>query len=218
MIKKIFSYFYPIRLKLLESAINGPIEINLVDGRKTLDTKSSNYSYGSLQLILHHGLEKIGLSNQTHKILLLGLGGGSVIQTIREDFKCHAYIEAVEIDPVIIEMAVHDFEINRFENLKIIQADAYEHLINSRDLFDLIIVDLFIIDTIPTIFTTPAYLESLKNHLIPKGKIIYNTMKRTMTSTKLNQIKETFEAGNTGMVKILKNVEGTNHVIIFENS
>lgn len=51
MIKKIFSYFYPIRLKLLESAINGPIEINLVDGRKTLDTKSSNYSYGSLQLI-----------------------------------------------------------------------------------------------------------------------------------------------------------------------
>lgn len=202
----------------MESPINGHMEVNLVDGRMTLDTQNSNYSYGSLQLILHYGLEKIGLSNHTHKIMLLGLGGGSVIQTIREDFKCQAYIEAVDIDPVIIEMAVDDFKINRFENIKIIQADAYEYVMNSSDLFDLIIVDLFIIDTIPVIFTTPAFLDSLKNHLTSKGKIIYNTMKRTMTSIKLHQIKDSFEAGNKGSVKILKNVEGTNHVIVFENS
>ena len=216
MFKKIISYLFPIRLKYLESPINGPMEVNLVDGRMTLDTQSSNYSYGSLQMILHYGLEKIGLSNQTHTIMLLGLGGGSVIQTIREDFKCQAYIEAVDIDPVIIEMAVDDFKINRFENIKIIHADAYQFVMNSSDLFDLIIVDLFIIDTIPVIFTTPAFLDSLKNHLTSKGKIIYNTMKRTMSTENLNLIKSQFEEDSHCHVKILKNVEGTNHLILVE--
>lgn len=214
MLKKLFSFIYPIRLKHVESAISGPMEINLVDGRMTLDTKSSNYSYGSLQFILQYGLKKINLNNNTKKILLLGLGGGSVIQTIREEFKCDASIEAVDIDPVIIQIAWEDFNLKRFENIKIVQADASEYLIQNTDLFDLIIVDLFIIDTIPTIFTQPEYIDSLLNHLTQHGKIIYNTMKRTMSTENLNQIKNRFE--KESHVSILKNVEGTNHLILVE--
>ena len=54
--KRIFSYIFPFRLNNYTSKINGLLEINLINGRKTLDTHRSNYSYGSLQKILHKGV------------------------------------------------------------------------------------------------------------------------------------------------------------------
>ncbi|MBK9636787.1 MAG: methyltransferase domain-containing protein [Bacteroidetes bacterium] len=214
--KRILSYIYPFRLKNYKSAINGSLELNLVNGKLILDTDNSNYSYGSLQRILRFGLKKINLDNKINSILLLGLGGGSVIQTIREEFNSNALIEAVDIDSEIIEIALKDFNINRFENVTIVQSDANEYLINCQNSFDLIIVDLFIVDTIPIVFTTPAFIDSLKAHLTVGGKIIYNTMQQTMPTEMLNKIICRFNEGDNFNVKILEKVEGTNDLIIVE--
>jgi hypothetical protein len=96
--KKILSYIFPFRLKNYYSKINGPLEVNLINGKKILDTRWNNYSYGSLQKILHKGLSQIGSPENYERVLVLGLGGGSVIQTIREDFKSNAFIELVDIE------------------------------------------------------------------------------------------------------------------------
>jgi spermidine synthase len=216
MMKKILSYILPIRFKNYQSTYNGPLELNIVNGKLLLDTLSSNYSYGSLQRILRLGLKTTGVENSVKNILLLGLGAGSVIQTIREEFHSNATIEAVEIDPEIIEIALKDFKINRLKNVNIINADAFEYLMSSQTSYDLIIVDLFIIDTIPREFTSPEFITNLKNHLTNKGKIIYNTLKQTLPSNKLNDIIHSFKDGDHFNVKLLQKVEGSNDLLIIE--
>jgi len=212
--KRILSYLFPIQLKKYNSSINGQIEVNLFNGKKMLDTSNSNFSYGSLQRILRYGIKKIGFNKDTNRILVLGLGGGSIIQTIREEFNSKAYIEAIDIDPKIIEIAKNDFNIERFENLKIVQADANEYLLTCKTSFDLIIVDIFIIDTIPVIFTQPEFIDNLKNHLNQKGYIIFNTMKQTMTTDIFRRITNTFAEDSNLTVKVFNDVEGTNNLIV----
>jgi spermidine synthase len=209
---RLFSYFLPVRLKNYSSVINGSLEINLVDGKKVLDTEVSNYSYGSLQKILRRGLLEIKL-NGIQNILLLGLGGGSVIQTLREELDCKAAITAVDIDPEIIRIAKDDFNINRFSNVVIIQMDAAEYIASSAEMFDLIIVDIFIGKSVPEIFTKSAFTENLASALNRNGQVIYNVMKETMPSESLNNIKKSF-LQNALNVKIIQNVDRTNSLII----
>lgn len=84
-IKKMLSYIYPISKKI-PSPISGTLEVTWYNGKKVLNAKNANYSYGSLQRILKFGLKKVDLSNVTD-VLLLGMGGGSVIKTLRDEFK-----------------------------------------------------------------------------------------------------------------------------------
>ncbi|MBC7503485.1 fused MFS/spermidine synthase [Candidatus Gracilibacteria bacterium] len=213
--RKILSYILPIRLKKYNSKINGQLNIYLVDGVKKLDTDKSNYSYGSLQKILHRGLVEISFPNGIERVLVLGLGGGSIVQTIRDDFNSEAYIDLVDIDPDMISIAINEFQINEFDNINIIQSDALDFLESSRDTFDLIIVDIFITDTIPAEFTRSHFIKMLIPHLNRDGRIIYNTMRKTMTGELLNTIKYLF-SGEGLKVKILTNIEGSNDLIIAE--
>jgi spermidine synthase len=115
--KKLLSYLYPIT-KMVETHHNGMVEITYDQGKKVLDSTNANYSYGSLQRILKHGLQQIDLNNTRH-ILLLGLGGGSVIKTLRNEFQYEHKITAVEIDEIIIQIAFKEFNIKPSENFRI---------------------------------------------------------------------------------------------------
>lgn len=75
------------------------------------------------------------------KILLLGLGGGSLIHLIREFFP-RAHITCVEIDPVHIDIAQRYFKIPQ-HRVQIIQGDAYAFLRRNRRRFDWIMDDVF---------------------------------------------------------------------------
>ena len=211
--KKFLSFLFPIAQKKLTSKISGELEINFVDGKKVLDTKSSNYSYGSLQKILHRGLEEINFDDTFQSILVLGLGGGSVVETIRKDFKSKAFIELVDIDETVIAIAKEEFGIEAYGNLKIIQSDAADYLKKTNQKFDLIIVDIFIISIVPRQFTENDFLNELITHLSPNGKIIYNTMCETMPETEFNRIKSTLSKDGC-RIKVLEKVQQTNNLIL----
>ena len=100
--KRLLSYIWPIT-KYVESAINGRLEITWYNGKKVLDVKNANYSYGTLQKILHFGLEKIDLLSVSN-VLVLGMGGGSIIETLRKELNFLGEIIAVEIDPKVVEI------------------------------------------------------------------------------------------------------------------
>ena len=85
MLKKIISYVYPITRKV-QSQYSGKLELTVMNGRKVLDTLNTNYSYGSLQRVLKYSLNQINIEN-TKNTLVLGLGGGSVIETLRNEKK-----------------------------------------------------------------------------------------------------------------------------------
>lgn len=213
--KNIFSYLFPIQLKSYHSKLNGQLEVNLINGNKTLDTAISNYSYGSLQKILKAGLEEIGLSRSTENILVLGLGAGSIIETVRKDFNSNCFIELVEIDEEIIRIAESDFNVNSFENIHITNVDALEYLKQTDTTFEIIVVDIFIVNTIPEAFTQAAFIKDLCKHLKPNGKVIYNTIAETFSAKELNNIKQLF-IENSLAARILKDVEWTNNLVIAE--
>lgn len=184
-----------------------------MNGRRTLDTASSNYSYGSLQQVLQSGLNVIGFDDDIKSVLVLGLGGGSVIATIREDFNSQAFIAAVETDPVIIEIARKDFEIYRYPNLVITNSDALDFVSQTQSGFDLVIVDLFIGNVVPEKFTEDSFIAPLADHITEGGWLIFNVMNDTMPKGSLEELTRLF-LENHIKIEEIKEVKGTNKLII----
>jgi spermidine synthase len=60
MLRKLFSYFIPINIYKKKSTISETIEVTWNNGELVIDSKNTNYSYGSLQRILRKGLKYIG--------------------------------------------------------------------------------------------------------------------------------------------------------------
>src|SRR5690242_17668321 len=100
MLKKLLSYFIPINIYKRNSAISQKLEVTYNNGELVLDSKNTNYSYGSLQRILRKGLDYIGFERIRgfENILVLGVAAGSVIKTLAEEIKFKGKITGVEID------------------------------------------------------------------------------------------------------------------------
>ncbi len=211
--KPLFSYFLPLRLKNYPSELNGNLEINLVNGKKVLDTRSSNYSFGSLQRILERGLKAIHFDQRYKNILVLGMGAGSIVESIRIRFGSDALITLVDIDPVMARIAGEEFGIQEHERVQVHIKDAGTFVENSRELYDLIIVDLFIIDTIPEKFTKKPFIDLVSTRLSDEGSIIYNTIRKTLPAPARAEILEGLKQ-NGFETQILENIEYSNDLIL----
>lgn len=212
---RLLSYIFPITKKV-ESSINGILEITWFNGKKYLNTKNANYSYGSLQKILKTGLQKINLS-KCRNILLLGLGGGSVIETLLNDFKYKDHITALDIDPVIIEISKKEFNISETENLKIICADAISYMKNNSEVFDLIIIDIFIDTEVPSPFYKSSFWNQIVKANSSKGSILFNASLDTDDNNNLIKLKELL-TDNQYEIEQINKVEGTNTLLIAKSS
>ncbi len=208
---KFLSYILPIT-KTKSSKHNRALEITWHNGKKYLNSKNANYSYGSLQKILKFGLETIPLK-PVNSILLLGLGGGSVIQTLRQDFGYHKHITAVEIDPIVIAIAEKEFNITSDEQLEIVCEDALDYMANNTQMYDLIIIDLFIDTDVPEPFLTRSFWETVINANNKTGSILFNA---SVTGSEHEAIKKTISFLDTHYYKtqIHHKVNGTNTLII----
>ena len=84
-LKRILSYFIPIKVYEIDSEINTSLEVAWNNGQLVLDSKNTNFSYGSLQRVMRIGLAHIGsdVVKKSNSALILGVAGGSVIQTLR---------------------------------------------------------------------------------------------------------------------------------------
>ena len=88
MLHKLFSYFIPINIYKKKSSISETIEVTWNNGELVIDSKNTNYSYGNLQKVLRKGIHKIGKEqiNEFQNTLILGVGAGSVIETLIDEF------------------------------------------------------------------------------------------------------------------------------------
>ena len=172
LIRNLVSYIFPLTRKIT-SQYSGELEVTTSNGRKVLDSANANYSYGSLQRILKFALGKI-YSPAIHNVLVLGLGGGSVVATLRQDFAFAGTITAVDIDPVVIRIADEEFGISESDNTQINCADAFDFIKKGARKYDLIIVDLFIDNTIPDKFLSVEFWQLLGQKVRTPGHIIFN--------------------------------------------
>lgn len=209
--KKILSYIWPITRRF-SSEINGTLEVTYVNGKKVLDTENANYSYGSLQKILEIGLTKVDL-NSVENLLLLGLGGGSIIKSLRETFIYQRNIVAVEIDSAMIELAKNEFGISTSKNLQIHRQDALEFVKISKEKFQLIIIDIFIDTEVPAVFYKNEFCENVSKLLQKNGFIIFNVGVNLKNNSDITEIIIS-NFGNEFDFQVLSKVNRTNTLLV----
>ena len=218
MIKKIFSYLVPIKIFEAKSSLSKSIEVTWANGELVLDSKNTNYSYGSLQRILRLGLKNIGFDKivPMDHILVLGVAGGSVIKTLVEEIKYKGKITGVEIDPEIINIANTYFKLNKVENLEIIIDDAFEFVLKTKDKYDLIIVDIFQDTTMPNFLFENFFTNRICLLLKNKGFILFNTMILNESENIRNKkyVSEFYK--NNFKIKTIPRLEQHNELIVIE--
>jgi spermidine synthase len=218
MFKKILSYFYPITIYKETSTISKSIEVTLYNGKMLLNTKNTNYSFGSLQSILKTGLLDIGATeiSRMESVLILGVAGGSVVQTLVTDFSFSKNITGVELDEEIIQIANSYFNLDKIPNFKCVIADAEKFVQSDASHYDLIIIDIFKDTEMPEFLFQESYISNCKQLLNKNGYILFNTMRLNKDSKNtIDKYLLHFDS-NSYSKKVLKNVERYNDVIIIK--
>lgn len=193
MVQKFLSYFIPISIKKFNSEISKSLEVTWNNGELVLDSKNTNYSYGSLQRILRKGLKYIGFERikNFENILVLGVAGGSVIKTLVDEVKFSGKITGVEIDSKVVEIANNYFGLNKIPNYKIVVDDAFEFVLKTKEKYDLIIIDVFQDTTMPNFLFEDFFINRINFLLNINGFILFNTMVITKNDEIRNQLYKT---------------------------
>lgn len=220
MIKRILSYLFPITIFEKKSAISKNIEVTWNNGKLVLDSKNTNYSYGSLQRVLKKGLLYIGFEKikAMNQILVLGVAGGSVIKTLANEIKTKAAITGVEIDESIIEIATTYFGLDQVSNYKTHLADAATFINETTTTYDLIIIDIFEDDNMPTFLFSANFINAIKKCLHKNAFVLFNTMLQNETEKERNTNFMHHFDKDFYNCKTLSNVEYYNQLIVIEKT
>ena len=178
MIKRVLSFLLPIKIHQKKSVYSKNLEVTWNNGYLVLDSENTNYSFGSLQRVLKKGLKYIGYERiqNFQSILVLGVAGGSVIETLKKEVKFEGRITGVEIDADVIELATKYFGLGNYKNVSIINDDAFEFVLKTKEKYDLIIIDIFQDTTMPNFLFEDFFINRIKFLLNVNGFILFNTM------------------------------------------
>ena len=107
------------------------------------------------------------------KILMLGLGGGS-ISTYLGRFMPEAAITTVEIDPGVITAAKTYFGLRETERMRYHAGDGRVFLNRNSELYDLILLDAYRGGYVPFHLLTREFYTLVKHRLTPGGVAAFN--------------------------------------------
>jgi spermidine synthase len=110
---------------------------------------------------------------QTESVLYIGLGGGSAPKRTWRDFP-GVRLDAVELDPEVVDVAYEYFELPRDPRLNVEVEDGRRYVARSDERWDVIVIDAFYSDSIPFHLATREFLELAKSRLTPGGTIVTN--------------------------------------------
>lgn len=219
MLKRFLSYFFPVVIYQRKSALSKNLEITWNNGQLVLDSKNTNYSYGSLQRVLRKGLKHIGFDKvrKMESILVLGVAGGSVIKTLVDEIEFEGKITGVEIDPEMIDIANQYFALSQTPNLTIIIEDAFEFVLRTHQHFDLIIIDIFQDTLMPNFLFEEFFIKRVGSLLTKNGRILFNTMILNQAQHERNE-KYCIDVKKNGHHAYkLPRIEQHNELIIIQN-
>lgn len=211
-LKRFLSYFFVVTLKKIPSKYNPTLCLQLEAGKLLLNTKNANYSYGNLHKIFEITFKKIELQKiNPQKVLILGLGAGSVIRIIQQDYNLNPQITAVEIDSEVIKV------LKSWQNLNlnvctIIEGDALQTLDSIKEKYELVIVDLFSDLQMPSYIFSFDFIVKIKKLMSINSICIVNCI------VKSKQQKHDFDEYKIELSKHFKTVKihevlDMNHVV-----
>lgn len=117
------------------------------------------------------------LNPEPKRILIIGLGGGTVSNTLSELYP-NSKIDNVEIDPAVIKVAREYFDFNENDKVNTYSQDGrifIKRALLKQQSYDWIILDAFNGDYIPEHLLTQEFLQEAKNLLSNEGILSANT-------------------------------------------
>jgi spermidine synthase len=117
------------------------------------------------------------LNENIRSVLVVGLGGGTGPKRFVHDYP-RAVVDAVDVDQAVVEVAQKYFYVKPGPRLKLHVQDGRAFIKRSTKTYDLIIFDAYTRNrygsTIPPHLTTREYFQQLRQHLSPRGCLVYN--------------------------------------------
>ncbi|VFR53555.1 Spermidine synthase [plant metagenome] len=110
-------------------------------------------------------------------ILVIGLGGGTLPRAYAELLP-KARIDVVEIDPAVVKIARTFFGFQPSDRVRVHEADGRKFVqdaVRAGTRYDLVLLDAFDADYIPSHLTTREFLAEVKTLLAPGGVLAANT-------------------------------------------
>ncbi len=158
------------------SDVNPLLQVSLIKNRLQLSTEHSIYSYDDLYINFYRAFQAIELPPTGSQILVLGLGLGSIPFILERHYgKIYKYV-MVEVDESVIDLA-SKYSLHRLESpFQIVQADAAVFVQVHSAKYELVIVDLFVDDVIPSYFESQEGTVALRHLLSDSGTLLYNRL------------------------------------------
>jgi spermidine synthase len=118
-------------------------------------------------------------AKDVHSILEIGFGGG------RTSWYLHRYLPkveltSVELDPTVVELAKKYFGIKEEPNFQIVNRDGRLFLSESKDRYDIILIDAYRGPFVPFHLLTREFYQIVKDHLADGGVVAQNVEPSTM--------------------------------------
>ena len=113
---------------------------------------------------------------EARDIVFIGLGAGSSEKRMLQDFD-DVRLHAVEIDPVVADVAHDWFELPRDDpRLQVSVGDGRRFLADDDARWDAIVIDAFFADAIPFHLVTQEFLRLAQSRLEPGGVVVTNAI------------------------------------------
>jgi len=178
--KQWLSYFVEFHLESAPSDYNPHLYVALRQGRYQLCSENAVYSYGDLYSNFFDAFQTLDIQQlPIRNVLILGLGLGSIPLMLERNFKRNYEYTAVEIDDSVIYLA-QKYVLHELESpITCIQADAFHYVQQATETYDLVCMDIFLDDLIPTKFASPTFLKNLQQLIKPNGLLLYNRLSLT---------------------------------------
>jgi spermidine synthase len=120
----------------------------------------------------------LALIPHPHRVLFVGMGGGTAPSRFFHDYP-DLRIDVVELDPAVAETAARWFNLPRSPRLTVHIGDGRLWLRRTSDRYDLIVLDAYLIDTIPFHLATREFYQEAAAHLAPGGAVAANVIGAT---------------------------------------
>ena len=113
------------------------------------------------------------LARPLHHVLVIGNAGGTTARALASEYP-GIDIDAVELDPVVTQLARQYMGLDAIPNLHVTTADGREYLATTSQRYDLIVVDAYRTEYIPFYLATQEFFALLRAHLNPGGGVALN--------------------------------------------
>ncbi|MCF8077849.1 MAG: fused MFS/spermidine synthase [Desulfobacterales bacterium] len=113
------------------------------------------------------------MAPEPERVLMVGLGGGAFTSLLRRHFP-NLWIDAVEIDPVVVEAAGKFFNVREDERFRIYVEDGAKFIQDAQSSYDLILLDAYSGEGVPEKLVSREFFQAVKTKMNEGGVVAAN--------------------------------------------